>query len=338
MTDLRNQDGSLPFAMLTILAVTSLVVILVSRVILELDQTNQDREFHGAVLGADAGVQQALSQIQQLSDNSVATLTDSGSINDVDFEWEATRVGSVWQVQSWGTDGESDRKVEAEVQRPSTLQHRRVRRRGLHHARSQRRVVVQLRDRDDQHRQWRCRVQRLHPHERQRVRRPDRPVRRRRLLRGQRLLDRCRHDRPQGPLQHRCARPGHRRRRPRTPAAGRTRRGRPATTSRSGAGETYCFSELALRRPHRAGRRRHRQSGHHLPGRQDDRGQAHRGELHRLRRLRRHAARRVVPPDLLDGEHGRDRQPLRVRRGGRRTVPRRATAPRPTPRPCCTGR
>lgn len=115
------QDGSLPFAMLGILVVTAIVVGLVTRTVFTLKQTTDDREFQSAVLGADAGVQQALTQISVLTDNTTAALNDNGEVGDVAFEWEARRSGSTWQIESWGTDGDAIRKVEAQVERPTVF-------------------------------------------------------------------------------------------------------------------------------------------------------------------------------------------------------------------------
>lgn len=118
---LGDDDGSLPFALIGIILVAGLCAALFTITIATQRSVREDRQFHQALTGSDAGVQQALTQISELPDATTTSLSGSASLEGVTFDWEATRNGNMWEVTSTGVDDGQTRIVEAEIERYGTF-------------------------------------------------------------------------------------------------------------------------------------------------------------------------------------------------------------------------
>lgn len=117
----RGDDGSMLLAIVMIFTVTALVVGVMATLGAGQSKTRQADRYTNAVQGADAGVQQAIVQINQtpLVDTS-QTLSGSSTIADATYTWNAQKpAGSLeWTVTSAGTralSGSTTRTVVAKL-------------------------------------------------------------------------------------------------------------------------------------------------------------------------------------------------------------------------------
>ena len=118
---LQGESGSMPFALIGIILVAGLCAALFSTTIATQRSVREDRQFHRALNGSDAGVQQALTQISELPDNGTSHIDGTATVDGVEFEWSAARTGSQWEVTSQGVAGEQTRTVEATIERHGTF-------------------------------------------------------------------------------------------------------------------------------------------------------------------------------------------------------------------------
>lgn len=117
MMNLRHDHGSMPLALLAIITIGGIVAALFTITVSTQRSVRQDRNFQVSINGSDAGVQQAATQINELNDDTVTTLSDSSTVGATTFTWEAERIGNTWEVTSTGTTNQESRRVEAEVSR-----------------------------------------------------------------------------------------------------------------------------------------------------------------------------------------------------------------------------
>ena len=119
--ELRSQSGSLPMALLAALIVGGLVVVLVARLGTTQREVRFDRDFQLAVNAAEAGLQQALTSIQQLPQGAppteiVSEPDDDPTLGDSTFTWRAVPLATGgWGVRAEGTRNGVSRTLEAEA-------------------------------------------------------------------------------------------------------------------------------------------------------------------------------------------------------------------------------
>jgi len=126
---LSSDDGSMPLALLAAIIVAALITVTVSTTITGQRAARFDRDFTEVLHGADAGVQQALYQLNaapeqleaaltaQPAPNPPRTPTYSGTIDDTDYEWYAEQTAPrQWQVTSTGDLVGRDRVVVAAIE------------------------------------------------------------------------------------------------------------------------------------------------------------------------------------------------------------------------------
>ncbi|MDQ3538900.1 MAG: hypothetical protein M3415_08925 [Actinomycetota bacterium] len=126
---LTNDDGSMPLALLAAIIVAALITVTVSTTITGQRAARFDRDFTEVLHGADAGVQQALYQLNAAPEQLEAALTAqpapnpprtpsySGTIDDTDYEWYAEQTAPrEWQVTSTGDLVGRDRVVIATIE------------------------------------------------------------------------------------------------------------------------------------------------------------------------------------------------------------------------------
>lgn len=121
----HDDDGSMLLALSGIIVVTGIMMALLTTVLIAQKSTRHDARFTSSIQGADAGVQQALYQINTLNPAAGTTSLSSGgtvTIDGVDYTWTATRAAAdslVWSVTSSGTatsgDQTTTRTVTAEI-------------------------------------------------------------------------------------------------------------------------------------------------------------------------------------------------------------------------------
>ena len=181
-----DESGSMPLVILASIIVLGLVTVLFASALTSQRVTRTDRDFTRAFHGADAGLQAALAKIRvndPTGDVSGGTtwsspvdpVTNEGPTNgNVDYEWEATKVGREWQITASGTIDGTTRNVEATITRPSMFPGG-VRQDAGRVQGRERRGLLQHHERG--HRQGRGRHERGHRAERERVRRRAVPVR-----------------------------------------------------------------------------------------------------------------------------------------------------------------
>jgi hypothetical protein len=120
-----GDEGSMLVAMSAILVTTGIMGVVMSLTLIGQEGTRFDQQYTESIQGADAGVQNALFQVNQLpSDSTTTSLQSAGpvTIDGVEYEWTASRANAtslVWTVESTGTtiagDREVDRTVRAEI-------------------------------------------------------------------------------------------------------------------------------------------------------------------------------------------------------------------------------
>ena len=116
------EDGNLVLAMLVVLMVAGLAATLFSYVVMGNRTTRGDRNFQTAVNGAEAGLQSALTAVTTGGDSLSSPQIGTGTIEGVDYEWEATRVDATrWDVWAEGVVNGVVRRLEADVVQSSTF-------------------------------------------------------------------------------------------------------------------------------------------------------------------------------------------------------------------------
>jgi hypothetical protein len=120
-----GDSGSMLVAMSAILVTTGIMGVVMSLMLVGQEATRFDQQYTQSIQGADAGVQDALFQVNQLPSDSTATsLASNGPvlIDGVEYTWTATRANAdslVWTVDSTGAgqfgEREVDRTVRAEI-------------------------------------------------------------------------------------------------------------------------------------------------------------------------------------------------------------------------------
>lgn len=118
-----RESGSLPLVMIASIAIGGVVLALYFIVQSGVGTARTDRDFASAIQVADAGLQQAFVELQEV-DFGELPACDPGNTgrctgymkdgNRYDFEYEQTG-GRMWTVTSWGTHGETTRAVQAGV-------------------------------------------------------------------------------------------------------------------------------------------------------------------------------------------------------------------------------
>lgn len=121
-----DEKGSLPFTMLAVIGVGGMVGALFSITIATQQSVRDDRAFQTSIQSSDAGVQQALTQISELTSSATTTLSGTSTLGGSDFTWTANRNGNTWEVQSTGTSGAGgpnpvSRNIEATISRSGTF-------------------------------------------------------------------------------------------------------------------------------------------------------------------------------------------------------------------------
>lgn len=121
MRRLCGQDGSLPFTMLAIIGVAGMVSALFSITVATQRSVRDDRSFQAAIQTSDAGVQQALTQISELTTSATTSLAGTATVGGGTFDWTAQRNGNTWEVTSTGTTNDTSRRIEATISRSGTF-------------------------------------------------------------------------------------------------------------------------------------------------------------------------------------------------------------------------
>ena len=125
----RAEHGSLPLTMLTALILAGVVVTVGISITTGVNTARHDRDFNASIQIADAGVQQAYTQIAQLTAeqdeldptdpellSAGSVVEGSGELDGETFAWAATFDGSgVWSVVSKGGRGETERTLVADI-------------------------------------------------------------------------------------------------------------------------------------------------------------------------------------------------------------------------------
>ena len=118
VSDLRDDRGSLPLALLVAIITAGLVVTLIATTLASERRVRFDRDHTLAIQGADAGVQEAVYALntgQVLPDCDLGEL-EAGALDRVDYEWCARRLNAAeYQVESTGERDEGGRPVERSV-------------------------------------------------------------------------------------------------------------------------------------------------------------------------------------------------------------------------------
>lgn len=111
----RDESGSVPIALLVAIIVAGLVVVVMARTVAETRATGFDRDFHFALHGAEAGVNEALFELN----NDILPQeggTGTGEVDGVAYEWTATPGSDgVWTLRSMGSLGDVEREVEVSL-------------------------------------------------------------------------------------------------------------------------------------------------------------------------------------------------------------------------------
>jgi hypothetical protein len=116
-----DQTGSLPLVMLAAIILGGAITALFGYVATGQRTARNDRDFNQAIQIADAGLQDAFSDLATADPDDIATplggkLTQDGAVGDGEWGWEATRVSRTrWQVRSEGSYRGSTRVVEATI-------------------------------------------------------------------------------------------------------------------------------------------------------------------------------------------------------------------------------
>jgi len=112
----RGERGSVPLALLVAIIVAGLVVVVMARTLAETRATGFDRDFHFALHGAEAGVNEALFELN----NDILPEeggTGVGEVDGVAYEWTATPGSDGgWTLRSTGSLGDVEREVEVTLE------------------------------------------------------------------------------------------------------------------------------------------------------------------------------------------------------------------------------
>lgn len=116
----RRDDGSLPIALLVSIMVAGIIAVLTARIVAGEGQVRFDRSFTESFHTADAGVQQAVFQlnagVHEDMENGTTTSPETVEFGDETYTWTLTRNGPrSWTVESTGHQGEVARTVEANI-------------------------------------------------------------------------------------------------------------------------------------------------------------------------------------------------------------------------------
>jgi hypothetical protein len=119
-----GERGSIPLTIVAAIILGGIVVALFATTTRGVESARRDRDWHQAIQVADAGIQQAYVVLADLQpEEEIASCDDngdricSGVLNDGStYEWTYDRIGPfLWDVQSIGEFGGSERAVHAEV-------------------------------------------------------------------------------------------------------------------------------------------------------------------------------------------------------------------------------
>jgi hypothetical protein len=115
---LKREDGSMVVALLASIVVGGLAVVLVGTTMTGQKKVQHDRDFQLAINGAEAGVNEAITEIITIPYEDLATtaLTGSGALaeGDVTYSWDAVKDTLMsWRITGTGTRNGSTRTVEA---------------------------------------------------------------------------------------------------------------------------------------------------------------------------------------------------------------------------------
>jgi hypothetical protein len=119
----RGERGSIPLTIVAAIILGGIVVALFATTTRGVESARRDRDWHQAIQVADAGIQQAYVVLADLQpDEEIATCDDGdgicrGELSDGStYAWSYERIGPfLWDVQSIGEFGGSERAVHAEV-------------------------------------------------------------------------------------------------------------------------------------------------------------------------------------------------------------------------------
>jgi hypothetical protein len=119
---LRDERGSLPMTMLVAIIMGGVVTALYGYIATGQRTARHDRDFNQAIQVADAGMQNAFTELalSDPDDDTLpaigSTIVRTGTLDHGDWEWTATRISRTrWQVRSEGTAAGSVRVVEANI-------------------------------------------------------------------------------------------------------------------------------------------------------------------------------------------------------------------------------
>ncbi|MBW3578286.1 MAG: hypothetical protein KY462_11220 [Actinobacteria bacterium] len=117
-----DESGSMPLALLASIVVAALITIVTSTTIAGQRSARADRDWTAVIQAADAGVQQALYQLNASfrpdGDRLPATGDVAGTLGAASFTWYAERIGDTreWEVYAEGTLNGKSRRVVATVE------------------------------------------------------------------------------------------------------------------------------------------------------------------------------------------------------------------------------
>jgi hypothetical protein len=122
LTRARGEEASLPLVLLVAIILGGLIVIVFADVRTGQRTARQDRDYNQAVQIADAGMQEAFTQLALVDPEDLTvpiggTMEGTGVLQDgAEFQWTAERVGRVrWHVRSEGEYGGAVRVLEADI-------------------------------------------------------------------------------------------------------------------------------------------------------------------------------------------------------------------------------
>lgn len=113
----RSDEGSILLSMLGVLVLGAITLVMLSATLDLQRRGRESRDWHHAISGGDAGVEQVRVLLAEGARGS--TLTGGGVLGAVDYTWDARRVGSTWHVRSTGVVDGRSRVVEADLRRTS---------------------------------------------------------------------------------------------------------------------------------------------------------------------------------------------------------------------------